>query len=80
MRWTEARASCARSPDRASVTVMAQPLATSDQLWIELMKSTIEAQTPAERAAIKSRAVSFARDLAEVEPARPLTQTARKAS
>ena len=59
---------------------MAQPLATSDQAWMDLMKSTIEAQTPAERAAIKSRAASFARDLAEVEPARPLTQIARKAS
>jgi hypothetical protein len=59
---------------------MKQPLGASDQIWIDLMKSTIEAQTPEERAAIKGRAASFARDLSEVEAARPSTQTARKAS
>ncbi|MEP7124081.1 MAG: hypothetical protein ABJE95_24350 [Byssovorax sp.] len=58
----------------------AQPLVPSDQVWIDLVKATIAAQTPEERAAIKRRAVSFAQDLAEVEAGRQPPPIARKAS
>jgi hypothetical protein len=59
---------------------MAQPLAPSDQLWLDLVKSTIDSQTPAQRATIKQRAASFARELAEIEAAELPTRIERKAS
>jgi hypothetical protein len=65
---------------RSGSMAIAQPLAPLDQVWLDSMKSTIEEQTPEDRALIQRRAAFFARELAEVEAGRRPSSIERKAS